>query len=110
ARAAFGGRSSDVRFLLRRIVELDARVDIAKRIGLIIERHFGHRERRVPSVDLASAAVEKAREMRQYVALHEREYRMRLVERLGDGKLQIGRAARREREETSVVDPTARGT
>src|SRR5207248_5766026 len=81
ARAAFCARSSDARYRLGRTLELGARVDIAKSIGLIVELHFDHGERRVPHVDLASAVVEKGREVRQHVAPYEGEYRMRLSKR-----------------------------
>ena len=78
-------------------------VDVAERVGLVVERHRDDRERRVPRVDLAAAVVEERGEMRQHVAVDQREHRMRLVERLRDGELRAlarrapRRAARRDR-------------
>src|SRR5439155_20789849 len=66
-------------------------VDVAECFGLVVERDLDGLECSVPGVDLAPAAFEKLRQMRQDGLAHQREYRMRLVERACDRELGLVR-------------------
>ena len=57
----------------RGLLKLVGRVDVAKRVGLVVERDFDGLERRVPGVDLAAASLEIARQVREHRAAHQRD-------------------------------------
>src|SRR5574340_170361 len=99
ARAGWWGSSSLVlrRWTrgLRCACKLLARVEIEKRIGLVVETRLDDGERRVPVVDLAPAACEEGGEVREKIATGEREHRVRLVERSRDRELRIRGGERR---------------
>src|SRR5574340_786087 len=80
---------------LRARGELLPGIEIAKRFGLVVEADFHDGERRIPRVDLATAAGKKGIEMRQELAPHEREHRVGLRVRLRDRE--IGHASSRRR-------------
>src|SRR5881394_798440 len=59
--------------------QLVERVDVAEGVRLVVERDLDGLERRIPCIDLASAAGEKSLQVGRDRAPHQREYRMRLV-------------------------------
>src|SRR5262245_27687169 len=73
-----------------RLTELLAGVDVAECIGLVVEPDLDHAQRGVPRVDLPATAVEEGREMRQHIAAHETEHRMRLIEGSRHSQLGVG--------------------
>src|SRR3954452_11885055 len=71
------------------LVQFLARIDVAKRVRLVVETDFDDRQRRVPRIDLAAATFEKCAQVRQHCTTHEAEYRMRLIEGSRDGELRV---------------------
>src|SRR5439155_13592162 len=78
-------------------------VDVAERFGLVVEGDLDRLECSVPGVDLAPAALEKLRQMRQDGLAHQREYRVRLVEGACDRELGLARPQRRGQSRDQVL-------
>jgi len=81
--------------------ELLAGVDVPEGVGLVVERHLDHFQRRVPLVDLALPAAEKRAQRLVHLAPHQAEHGMRLVaglrhREIGACALERGGEARHE--------------
>src|SRR6476661_6466463 len=83
--------------------ELGSGVDVAKRVGFVVERNFGDRERRIPRVYLATAAAEELLEARPQRPARKREHRMRLRKRAGNGEIDRLRVERSGKPRDEIV-------